>query len=152
MSEVETIATVRKSVTVTCDIERAWQVFTAETSTWWPLATHSVHEEDAKEVVLEPREGGEMYELSESGERAHWARVLAWEPPRRLVLAWHVNPERPAPTEIEVTFHEKIGGTRVEVEHRGWERLGEEGRGLRDSYETGWPGVLECFRREAVAF
>lgn len=151
MSEVETIAAVRKSVTVACSIERAWQVFTAETSSWWPLSTHSVHEEKAKQVVLEPWEGGEMYELTESGERAHWARVLAWEPPRRLVLAWHVNPERAAPTEIEATFHEEAGGTRVEVEHRGWEHLGEEGREVRERYDAGWNAVLECFRSTADA-
>lgn len=151
MSEIEVVPAVRASVTVACGIERAWQVFTAETSSWWPLATHSVHEAAAKEVVLEPHEGGEMYELTAAGERAHWARVLAWEPPTRLVLAWHVNPERPAPTEIEVRFREEAGGTRVEVEHRGWERLGAEGPGLRDSYETGWAGVLECFRSRTTA-
>src|SRR3990172_5961376 len=80
-----------------------------------------------------------LYEITESGEKAHWAQVLAWEPPRCLVLAWHVNPETPAPTEIEVHFVEDGADTRVELEHRGWERLGEElGRAGREGYDGGW--------------
>lgn len=149
MSETGTTTAVRASVSVVCDVERAWRVFTAETDTWWPLRTHSVHEELARAIVLEPRAGGELYELAEDGERAHWARVLVWEPPTRLVLAWHVNPGRPAPTEIEVTFREEGAGTRVDVVHRGWERLGAEGGPLRDRYGEGWPTVLDRFRAAA---
>lgn len=149
MSEAATIAPVRKSVFVACSSERAWEVYTKEVDAWWPTSTHAVNPGRVREVVLEPREGGEMYEVGEDGGRDHWARVLTWEPPRRLVLAWFVNPEMPAPTEIEVTFTPEEDGTRVEVEHRGWERLGEVGAEKRSSYDEGWEPVLEAYRARA---
>jgi uncharacterized protein YndB with AHSA1/START domain len=142
MNEVATIAPVRKTLTVNCGPERAFQVFVGEVSSWWPTKTHSIHHDGVRDVVLEPREGGEMYEIAESGEREHWARVTAWEPPKRLVLAWQVNPETAAPTEIEVTFTPEGEGTRVELEHRGWEQFGDEAGEARSSYEGGWNLVL----------
>ena len=151
MSDVATIAPVRKSVTVACSPERAWQVFAEEPGTWWRLSTHSVHHEKAKELVLEPREGGEMYEIAEGGERAHWARVTVWDPPKRLVLAWHVNPEAAADTEIEVIFTPEGEGTRVDLEHRGWELLGLEGQDRRDQYEGGWEPLLQLYAGKASA-
>ena len=150
MSEVATIAPVRKSVRVACSPERAWQVFAEETSAWWPTATHAIKPGRVKELVLEPREGGELYEVGEDGSRGHWARVLAWEPPRRLLLEWHVNPEMPAPTEIEVTFTPDGDGTRVDLEHRAWERLGEFAAEKRGNYEGGWEPVLEAYRTKTI--
>jgi len=121
MTETATIAPVRKSLRVECSPERAFEVFTAQVATWWPTKTHSIHHEAVTDVILEPREGGELYELAEGGKREPWGRVTAWEPPKRLVLAWHVNPERAGPTEIEVTFSPEDGATRVELEHRNWD-------------------------------
>jgi uncharacterized protein YndB with AHSA1/START domain len=149
MNEVATIAPVRKTLTVDCSPERAFQVFTAEVASWWPTKTHSIHHDKVTDVVIEPREGGEMYELAEGGKREQWARVLAYEPPRRLVLAWQVNPETDAPTEIEVTFTPDGEGTRVELEHRNWEQAGESAPGMRDNYETGWDVVLAPFVEKA---
>lgn len=149
MSEVTMIAPVRKTLTVACSPERAFQVFAGEVSSWWPTLTHSIHEDKVADVVLEPREGGEMYEISESGERAHWARVTAWEPPKRLVLAWRVNPETAAPTEVEVTFTPEGEGTLVELEHRNWEQAGENAARMRENYEGGWDIVLAPFVEKA---
>ena len=59
MNEVATIAPVRKTVTVACSPDRAWEVFAGEVASWWPR-THSIHHDDVKDIVLEPREGGEM--------------------------------------------------------------------------------------------
>src|SRR5918994_2217572 len=142
MTEVATIAPVRKTLSVECSPERAFEVFTGEVMSWWPIERFSIHEEKVRDVVLEPREGGEMYEVAESGKREHWARVVVFEPPRRLVLAWKVNPATDAPTEIEVTFTPEGQGTRVELEHRHWERAGEGAPEMRDNYETGWDLVL----------
>jgi uncharacterized protein YndB with AHSA1/START domain len=150
MSEVATIAPVRKTVSVACSPARAWEVFAGEVASWWPTKTHSIHHDGVRDVVLEPREGGEMYEIAESGEREHWARVTAWEPPKRLVLAWQVNPETAAPTEIEVTFTPEGDGTRVELEHRNWEQAGESAAGMRDNYENGWDIVLAPFVEKAA--
>lgn len=144
MTEVTTIAPVRKTLSVDCSPERAFDVFTTEVASWWPTK-HSIHGDKVTDVVIEPREGGEMYELAEGGKREHWARVTAWEPPRRLVLAWHVNPRTAAPTEIEVTFFPDGSGTRVELEHRNWEQAGEGASAMRDNYQTGWDVVLAPF-------
>jgi uncharacterized protein YndB with AHSA1/START domain len=149
MNEVATIAPVRKTLTVNCSPERAFQVFTGEVESWWPAKTHSIHHDKVTSVVLEPREGGEMYEVAEGGEREHWASVLVYEPPRRLVLAWQVNPDTDAPTEIEVTFTADGEGTRVELEHRNWEQAGESAPGMRDNYDTGWDVVLAPFVEKA---
>ena len=75
-----------------------------------------------------------MYEVQADGKEAPWGTVDVWEPPHRLVISWHVNPEAPAPTEIEVRFIADGDATRVDVEHRGWERLGmERGRAAREA-------------------
>jgi uncharacterized protein YndB with AHSA1/START domain len=150
MNEVATIAPVRKTLTVNCSPKRAFEIFTAEVASWWPTKTHSIHHDKVTDVVLEPREGGELYEIAEGGEREHWARVTAWEPPKRLVLAWHVNPETPAPTEIEVTFTAEGEGTLVELEHRNWEQVGPGAAQMRDNYDGGWDLVLAPFLDRAA--
>jgi uncharacterized protein YndB with AHSA1/START domain len=142
MSEVATIAPVRKSISVGCSPERAFEVFTGGVMSWWPTKTHSIHHEKVAEVVLEPRVGGEMYEVTEAGQREHWARVTAWEPPKRLVLAWQVNPDTDGPTEIEVTFTPEGERTRVDLEHRNWEEAGSGAAEMRDNYDGGWDLVL----------
>ena len=141
MNDAVVIEVVRKTVTVDCAVEEAFRIFTADARSWWPVESHSIHENVA-EIVFEEHEGGEVYEVSESGERGHWAQVLAWEPPNRLVLAWNVLNAESMPTEVEVRFAPVGAGTRVEVEHSGWERLAEGAPDKRESYDTGWDFVL----------
>jgi uncharacterized protein YndB with AHSA1/START domain len=138
MNGTYVLEAVRKTVTVDCTVEEAFRVFTADARSWWPVDTHSIHGEKVKDVVFEEREGGTVYEVSEDGETATWATVLAWEPPSRLVLAWEVNPASLG-TEVEVRFAEEEGRTRVELEHRGW---GSERDEERSSYDSGWDFVL----------
>lgn len=141
MSESLVIEVVRKVVTVDCAIEEAFRVFTEDAMSWWPVATHSIHE-TVREIVFEPREGGEVYEVSTAGEKGHWATVTGWDPPARLVLAWNIL-ERPGEqTEVEVRFTPEGDGTRVELEHRGWESLAEGAAEKRADYDTGWGNVL----------
>jgi uncharacterized protein YndB with AHSA1/START domain len=140
MSESLVIEVVRKTVTVDCAVEEAFRVFTSDAISWWPVESHSIHQ-TVSEIVFEPRKGGEVYEVSESGERGHWATVLEWDPPARLVLAWNILNAETEPTEVEVRFLPEGGGTRVELEHRGWERIAE-GVEKRGNYDTGWDFVL----------
>jgi uncharacterized protein YndB with AHSA1/START domain len=141
MSDAVVIEVVRKTVTVDCAVEEAFRVFTAEALSWWPVESHSIHE-TVSEIVFEPEAGGEVYELSTSGEKGHWATVLEWDPPSRLVLAWNVMQAEASPTEVEVRFLPEGDATRVELEHRGWERLAENAEAKRSSYDTGWNHVL----------
>ncbi len=144
MSETVASAPVTKSVYVDRDPTTAFRVFTTEIGSWWPLDTHALNPGDVREVVWEERLGGEVYEVSTAGVRCHWATVLVWEPASRLVIEWRVNPDRPA-TEVEVRFAPDGEGTRVELEHRGWERLGGEAAEARTGYDTGWDHVLGRF-------
>ena len=146
MSETVAIEPVRHSIVVDCPVEEAFRVFTAEMTSWWPLRTHSIGHERVERLVFEERAGGEVYEVAGDGTRAHWADVLAWEPPRRFVLDWRVNPDEGA-TELEVRFAGEDGGTRVELEHRGWERRGARGEVARGSYAGGWVTVLGRFEQ-----
>jgi uncharacterized protein YndB with AHSA1/START domain len=148
----EIIEPVVVAIDVRRGIEEAFRVFTAEIGAWWPVAGHSVEPDRVEAVVLEAGVGGRLYERWHDGGRADWGRVLAWEPPDRLVLSWSPNPDRPAPTEVEVRFVAvEPDHTRVELEHRGWERLGGQGPRSRASYERGWPTVLQAFAGTAVA-
>ncbi len=142
MTDALVIEAVRKTVTVDCVVEEAFRVFTSDAISWWPTATHSLHGDEVREIVFEGREGGEVYELSSAGEKGHWATVVAWEPPGRLVLAWNVADADALATEVEVRFTAEGDGTRVELEHRGWEALGEAGPAKRGDYDTGWDFVL----------
>ena len=144
MNDALVIEAIRKTMTVDCGVDEAFRIFTADMLSWWPVETHSIHKRVA-EIVLEPRVGGELFEVSVSGEKGHWADVLEWEPPSRLVLAWNISNGDESPTEVEVRFLPEGDGTRIELEHRGWERLAEDGAGRRESYDGGWDVVLGTY-------
>ena len=142
-------------VTVAVPIERAFEVFTTDVKSWWPLDRYSVAADEdrdgvvAVDAVIEPRAGGRWYEVRSDGSEAEWGEVLAFEAPHRLVAAWH--PGRPADqaTEIEVRFTREGDGTRVELAHRGWERLGDRATEARAGYANGWIGVLRNYSQVA---
>jgi Activator of Hsp90 ATPase homolog 1-like protein len=139
---------VRRSVTVGRSVEEAFALFTDGISTWWPFASHSIGGDETTSAVFEPREGGRVYERLANGAEHDWADIVTWDPPRGFVLAWHVNPERR--TEVEVRFLATEGGTRVELEHRGWERLSEDvAAKSRENYSVGWEFVLGKYESAA---
>ena len=134
------VAPIAKTITVGRPVAEAFRVFTEEIATWWPLDTHSRSPERAVTAVIEPRAGGRIYERTREGEELDWGEVLVWEPPHRLVHSWHLG--RPDATEVEVRFVPDEAGTRVELEHRGWEALGAEATKSRANYDSGWDYVL----------
>jgi uncharacterized protein YndB with AHSA1/START domain len=145
-----TLAPVVKTVHVGCSLERAFEVFTREIGSWWPLDQLALHPGEVAAVTWEEREGGEIYETSTGGERSHWATVLAWDPPAGFILAWRVDPDAVAATEVEVRFTPDGNGTRVVLEHRHWERLGVAAAAGRGSYEGGWEMVLGRYTAAAA--
>jgi hypothetical protein len=147
MSESLVMEAVRKTVTVDCVVEEAFRVFTTDATSWWPVDSHSIHGAAVKEVVFEGREGGEVYELTADGERGHWATVITWDPPTRIVLAWNILKREAIPTEVDVRFVAEGEGTRVELEHRGWEGIAEDAPAKRENYDTGWDHVLGVYER-----
>ncbi|MBA3433203.1 MAG: SRPBCC domain-containing protein [Actinobacteria bacterium] len=151
MSEAVVIEAVRKTITVDCAVEEAFRVFTTDAISWWPIDTHSIHGTEVREIVFEERQGGDFYEVAAGGERGHWGTIIAWEPPGRLVLGWNILKQEAIGTEVEVRFTPEGDGTRVELEHRGWETLAEGAAAKRDDYDTGWDHVLRFYERRLEA-
>jgi uncharacterized protein YndB with AHSA1/START domain len=142
MSTVGTDA-IRKTVLVDFAPAEAFELFTNRIASWWPVGTHSYGGDEVTDVVLEPRAGGRLYEVTAAGEQ-DWGSVLAWEPPHRLLLDWQIGEARG--TEVEVRFSPEGPGTRVELEHRGFGASDP-----RDRYEQGWSVVLAPFVEQATS-
>jgi uncharacterized protein YndB with AHSA1/START domain len=146
---------VRRTITVAASQQRAFEVFTAQFGKWWPRDYH-IGQAPMADFILEPEVGGRWYELDEDGSQCDTGRVLAYEPPERLVLAWQLNeqwqydPDPAHASEVEVRFI-ALGAaqTRVELEHRGFERHGTGADGVRAGIDapTGWTYVLDLFAR-----
>ena len=147
----EAIEPVRRTLVVRHAPERAFELFTRRMGEWWPLATHSVGQEKAVRVVVEERAGGRVYEEHADGGSADWGVVQVWDPPRRFAMTWRPGYEEPVHTDLSITFTPEEGGTRLELVHAGWERLGERGPEMRSGYDGGWAGVLAELEKLAAA-
>jgi uncharacterized protein YndB with AHSA1/START domain len=144
---------IRISVVVDAPIERAFGVFTEDFGRFKPRE-HNLLAVEIAETVFEPRVGGHLYDRGVDGSECRFARVLAYEPPRRVVLGWDISPHwqlevDPAQaSEVEVRFTaEAANRTRVDLEHRNLERHGEGWEGLTDGLggDAGWPLYLKRF-------
>jgi uncharacterized protein YndB with AHSA1/START domain len=144
---------VRAQVVVEAPIERAFRVFTEDFGSFKP-PEHNLLGAEIAETVFEPREGGHLYDRGVDGSECRWARVLAYEPPNRVVISWDISPQWEIETnlektsEVEVRFiSEAPERTRVEVEHRNLERHGEGWEGMRAAVGSpgGWPLYLQRF-------
>lgn len=151
------VAPVRKQIVVDAPPERAFRVFTERMDLWWPSG-HHIGTSPLAKVVLETRPEGRWYEVGEDGAECNWGRVLAWEPPRRLVLAWQIDGtwkyDPDLVTEVEVRFvAEGANRTRVELEHRDLARFGAAAEAVRKSVESegGWPLILDRFGASAAS-
>jgi uncharacterized protein YndB with AHSA1/START domain len=148
-------APVKKTLVVAATPQTAFEVFTTGFDRWWPRS-HSIGEAPLQTAVIEGRQGGRWYGLLENGREAEWGDVLAWDPPRRLLLAWRIGADwKYDPqllTEVEVVFTPEGEGTRVNFEHRLLENMGEQAEGARASFDSegGWTGLLRMFAAEAA--
>jgi uncharacterized protein YndB with AHSA1/START domain len=141
------------SIVVAAPIERAFTVFTKDFGRFKP-PEHNLLQVEIAETVFEPHVGGHLYDRGVDGSECRWARVLAYEPPHRVLLSWDISPQwqietDPAKTsEVEVRFiAETSDRTRVELEHRNLERHGEGWEGVREGVggDEGWPLYLQRF-------
>ena len=145
------IEPLRSSVTVGRSPADAFRLFTSDMGTWWPLDLHSLAVDTyegrvrPESLEFEEREGGRIVERMSDGTEGTWGTVLVWDPPSRVVLAWKPNTNDRPPTELEVRFTPAASGTLVELEHRGWERLGDIAERARSEYGQGWGGVLSLY-------
>jgi uncharacterized protein YndB with AHSA1/START domain len=150
-TDTENVA-VTKMVTVQATRERAFAVFTEEFFTWWP-ASHHIGDAELADAVIEPRTGGRWYERGTDGNECDWGRVLAYDPPARVLLSWHLqadwsyDPDPARASEVEVRFiAEAPDRTRVELEHRHIERHADP-EGVRGGIDSpgGWAGILVTY-------
>ncbi|AFL52803.1 uncharacterized protein YndB with AHSA1/START domain [Sinorhizobium fredii] len=147
---------VRKSVIVRASPQKAFDVFVNGMGGWW-IREHSLTESGQKTVIVEARAGGRWFEVGNAGEERDWGRVIACDPPHRILLAWQLNAEfdfDPAfQTEVEVWFEATSENeTTVTLEHRQLANYGAKAhdlRGVLDS-EKGWGGLLASFAAKAA--
>jgi uncharacterized protein YndB with AHSA1/START domain len=153
MTMQATQTSIQTSITVEAPLERAFSVFVEEFDRIKPRE-HNMLAVDIAETVFEPRAGGHIYDRGVDGSECRWARVLAYEPPGRVVFSWDISPhwqveEDPERTsEVEVRFvPETEGRTRVELEHRNLDRHGDGWEGMRAGVESpdGWPLYLSRY-------
>ena len=159
MSTQATDTAVRASVEVQAPIERAFSVFTEEIGSWWD-PSHHILEGELAGMVFEPRVGGHVFDRGVDGSECRWARVLAYEPPERLVISWDINTrwqleqDLAKTSEVEVRFTARgPSSTHVELEHRNIERHGEGWEAMRDAVGSpgGWPAGMRAFAERANA-
>ena len=153
MSSQATDTSVRASITVEAPIERAFKAFVEDFDRIKPRE-HNLLGIDIAETVFEPRAGGSIYDRGVDGSECRWARVLAYEPPDRVVFSWDISPQWQIETdpektsEVEVRFvAETPKRTRVELEHRNLDRHGAGWESARDGVATdqGWPLYLQRY-------
>jgi hypothetical protein len=143
------IEPLRLSIAVALPAERAFALWTERISSWWP-ADHTATGEAGLTIVLEPRVGGRLFERTRAGDEVDWGAVTLWEPPRRLGYLWHLRADPADATEVEIAFEPQPDGTtRVEIEHRGWERLGDRGEPWRARNERGWSTLIPHYEEAA---
>jgi uncharacterized protein YndB with AHSA1/START domain len=148
----ETIAPVRKSVMVNTTQAEAFRIFTEDFDSWWPRS-HHIGKSPMRRAVIESKAGGRCYTEQEDGTDCPWGTVTEWEPPHRFVMAWQITNEWGYQTdlskssEVEVRFTPVGDQTRVDLEHRNFERMGPGGAAMRTGVdgEMGWGELLKMF-------
>jgi hypothetical protein len=137
---------------VRSDVAHTFDVFTRKLGEWWPTRPYSLGGADrVVDVQMERSLGGRVYEVWSDGQEVDWGKVTAWDPPGRFAMTWHTLP---AVTEVELRFR-ALGPavTRVQLEHRGWERLTEEqmveATNRYGGYVAGWKQILGVFKAAA---
>jgi uncharacterized protein YndB with AHSA1/START domain len=146
-------APVRKTIQIKASQERTFEIFAA--GRWWPKQ-HTLLGAPRQALVIEPKAGGRWFERGTDGSECNWGKVLVWAPPERLVLGWEINGhfqyDPSATSEVEINFiAEGPQTTRVELEHRYFERFGDTADALRKGVDTpeGWTGVLRALAQAA---
>jgi hypothetical protein len=138
-------APLRMSFDVACSAEHAFDVWTSRIGTWWP-PDHTVTGQADLDVVLQGTVGGRIYERTSDGTEHEWGEVIRWNPPTDLTYRWHLRADRANATEVEIQFQPQgPAATRIEIEHRGWEQLGDAADQWRERNQGGWESLLPHF-------
>jgi uncharacterized protein YndB with AHSA1/START domain len=147
-----TVAPIHRSVHVAVPPQRAFDLFTGHMGRWWH-AGHHIAPKPFTDILIEPGPGGRWYERDEDGAETQWGKVLEWNPPQRVLLAWQLNAEFAYDpdflTELELAFEAEGGGTRVTLTHRDLHRFGDSAAKLQAGMDEGWGLLLGLYRTHA---
>lgn len=136
---------VTKSIIVAVAAERAFEVWTQQIRAWWPVS-HSRSGDPQTQVFMEGKVGGRFYERTSDGAEYDWGVVVGWEPPHRLAFTWYLGSSQELPTQVEVHFVALAERqTRLDLEHRGPELIGELWRQRKNIFSASWDSVLAKF-------
>jgi Activator of Hsp90 ATPase homolog 1-like protein len=159
MTQLAPVAPVHKTITVNASLEHAFHVFTEDFDSWWPRS-HHIGKAPLKKAIVEGRVGGRCYSEQADDTECDWGRILVWEPPQRFVMAWQIDsgwayqPDLAKASEVEVRFTaEPDGRTRVDLEHRHFERMGAGWDGMRTMVDSpsGWGATLQLYLAQVEA-
>jgi uncharacterized protein YndB with AHSA1/START domain len=146
-----TVPPVVKAVSVRATPARAFELFAGDLARWWPLAQFHTGP-DPVDCAIEPRVGGRVFERAADGRETAWGTVLAYDPPHHLAFTWIVRLAAGEEQRVEIRFTPEESGTKVELTHSGWEKLGDAAASLRERYDHGWATLIErCFAEYANA-
>ena len=152
-------APIRKTLRVRASQEKAFDTFVGGMGGWWMKSHSLLGDTPQQDVVIEPRDGGRWYEVGEDGSEMEWGRVLGWERPERVMLAWQLNADWTYDPEfetiVEVRFTPDGDHTIVDFEHRDLDRFGDRAAEIRGGYESGmeggWGQLLDGYQKAAEA-
>ena len=159
MSTPASATSIRHEVVVDAPVERAFSVFTDGFGRFKPRE-HNMLSVDIAETIFEPRVGGHVYDRGVDGSECRWARVLAYEPPYRVVISWDISPQWQVETDLDKTSEVEVrftaegpDRTRVELEHRNLDRHGDGWEAVREGVDSegGWPLYLQRYAEVVAA-
>jgi uncharacterized protein YndB with AHSA1/START domain len=145
------IGPLRLSYELSCSADHAFDVWTTRIAGWWPKG-HTTSADPGAVVVLEPHQGGRIFERTTDGAEIDWGVITEWSPPRRLGYTWHIGRDAAQATDVVVTFVDLGDGTsRLDIVQTGWERLGADAQTFREANSAGWGALIPSFSAAAQA-
>lgn len=139
--------TIRKSIRVERPLQVAFRIFCKEIGEWWPKGAS--FKGNVSDRMIEGRIGGRFFERYTDGTEYEIGRVTAYQPPSLVAFTWHA-PSWEVTTRVEIRFSAEAGGTRVELEHSGWEQSAKT-RDTRNNYDSGWGTILGHYQAALAA-
>lgn len=136
---------IKKTLHVPLRPKTAFELFTDRLDEWWPIDSHSLSAGEGdipKAVKVEKRKGGHIVETKADGESGRWGTITRWEPGRAVGVSWYVGRDESETTDLTVIFTPTDTGTRVELTHEGFDRLGDAATAMHGNYTQGWDFVL----------
>lgn len=140
---------IKKTLHVPLRPQKAFELFTEHLDDWWPTHSHSLSAGDGEKpqnVMVDRREGGYITETKHDGDTGRWGTITKWDEGRAIGISWYVGRDEAEATDLDVVFTPTDMGTRIELTHGGFHRLGEAATAMHGNYDKGWDHVLtECF-------